>query len=101
MTRTASKPRQVPALACAVLLSCATGAWAQEVSVATLQNVPADMIEPAPAAQPGVIDLGQSLTATSTPGTGAGAATGAASRAASAARSSAGIAYCSSVAAAA
>ena len=42
MTRTASKPRQVPALACAVLLSCATGAWAQEVSVATLQNVPAD-----------------------------------------------------------
>ena len=49
MTRTASKPRQVPALACAVLLSCATGAWAQEVSVATLQNVPADMIEPAPA----------------------------------------------------
>ena len=45
-----------------MLLSCATGAWAQEVSVATLQNVPADMIELAPAAQPGAIDLGQSLT---------------------------------------
>ena len=88
MTRTASKPRQVPALACAVLLSCATGAWAQEVSVATLQNVPADMIEPAPSAQPGAIDLGQSLTSPGSPGTGAGAATGAASRAASAARSS-------------
>ncbi len=88
MTPTASKPRQVPALACAVLLSCATGAWTQEVSVATLQNVPADMIEPAPAAQPGAIDLGQSLTATGTAGTGAGAATGAASRAASAARKS-------------
>ena len=86
MTRTASKPRQVPALACAVLLSCATGAWAQEVSVATLQNVPADMIEPAPGAQGATIDLGQSLSPPGSPGTGAGAATGAASRAASAAR---------------
>ena len=88
MTRTASKPRQVPALACAVLLACATGAWAQEVSVATLQNVPADMIEPAPGAQGATIDLGQSLSPPGSPGTGAGAATGAASRAASAARSS-------------
>ena len=89
MTRTAS-PRPVPALALTMLIACAPGAWAQDVSVATLQNVPADMIEPAPVAQGDAIDLGQS-----TPAGGAASASapgdtvsGAAIRAASAARRS-------------
>jgi integrating conjugative element protein (TIGR03749 family) len=73
-----------------MLIACAPGAWAQDVSVATLQNVPADMIEPAPVAQGDAIDLGQS-----TPAGGAASASapgdtvsGAAIRAASAARRS-------------